>query len=209
MAAGQSRRLGAHANKLLLEFRGRSLLQHTIDVASSSQSMSCTLVVGADAGEVLDSVDVRRCAVVENANWREGIASSIRAGLAQHRDDEACIFLVADQPFIGIEDIDHLLVDHQSARGAIVALQAGEVWGTPMLFPARDFAALSNLGGDSGAKRYAEHHRKRLRFVDALCKSAFIDVDTIEDYRRLSSASIGSENPKTLQFQSPRSPRRS
>jgi molybdenum cofactor cytidylyltransferase len=209
MAAGGSRRLGAHANKLLLEFRGRPLLQHTIDAASSSQSMSCTLVVGADASEVLDSVDVRRCAVVKNPNWREGIASSIRAGLAQHQDDEACIFMVADQPFIGIEDIDRLLDDHQAARGAIVALQAGDVWGTPMLFPARDFDALSNLRGDSGAKRYAERHRKRLRFVDALFKDAFIDVDTIEDYRRLTSASSGSENPKTPQFRSPRSPRRS
>src|ERR1700680_107806 len=156
MAAGGSRRLGAHANKLLLAFRGRPLLQHAVDTASLSRAMNCTLVVGANAREVLESVDLRRCAVVENPKWREGIASSIRAGLTQHRDDEACIFMVADQPFIGVKDIDRLIAHHQASRDAIVALQARNVWGTPVLFPAHDFDALSNLHGDSGAKRFAE-----------------------------------------------------
>jgi CTP:molybdopterin cytidylyltransferase MocA len=197
MAAGGSRRLGARANKLLLAFRGRPLLQHAIDAASQSQVISCTLVVGANAREVLDSVDVRRSAVVDNPKWREGIASSIRAGLAQHRDDEACIFMVADQPFIGAEDINRLIAHHHAARDAIIAVQAGEVWGTPMLFPAHDFDALSKLHGDSGAKRVAEAQRGRLRFVAALSHDAFKDVDTIEDYDRITGGASGFENPKT------------
>ena len=208
MAAGESRRLGAHANKLLLDFRGRPLLQRAIDAASQSRSMTCTLVVGAGAKEVLESVDVRRCAVTANPHWLEGIASSIRAGLAQHRDDEACIFMVADQPFVGVDDIDRLIAHHHAARDAIIALQAGDVWGTPMLFPARDFDALSKLGGDSGAKRYAQRNRRRVRFVAALSNDAFVDVDTYEDYARLTGAVSGSENPEILQSRARRSPRR-
>jgi molybdenum cofactor cytidylyltransferase len=207
MAAGGSRRLGARANKLLLTFRDRPLLQHAIDAASQSQAISCTLVVGANAREILDSVDVRRCAVVDNPKWREGIASSIRAGLAQHRDDEACIFMVADQPYVGVEDIDRLIAHHHAAREAIIALQAGEVWGTPMLFPAHDFDALSKLHGDSGAKRVAEAQRRRLRFVAALSRDAFKDVDTIEDYERLTGAASGFENPKTPRSRVRESPR--
>ncbi len=208
MAAGGSRRLGAHANKLLLAFRGRPLLQHAVDTASLSQAMNCTLVVGANAREVLESVDLRRCAVVENPKWREGIASSIRAGLTQHRDDEACIFMVADQPFIGVKDIDRLIAHHQASRDAIVALQARNVWGTPVLFPAHDFDALSNLHGDSGAKRFAEAQSGRLQFVAALSDNAFADIDTIEDYERLTGAATGFENPKTLRSRVRKSPRR-
>ena len=208
MAAGESRRLRAHENKLLLAFRGRPLLQHAIDAASLSQAMSCTLVVGAGAKEILESVNVRRCAVTANPNWREGIASSIRAGLAQHRDDEACIFMVADQPFVGVEDIDRLIAHHRAAREAIIALHAGDVWGTPTLFPARDFDALSKLGGDSGAKRYAQGHKRRVRFVGALSNNAFLDVDTNDDYERLTGVVSGSENPRILQFHARRSPRR-
>jgi len=199
MAAGGSVRLGAHANKLLLAFRGRPLLQRAIDTASLSQATTCTLVVGARAKEVLDSVDVRRCAVVDNPEWREGIASSIRAGLTQHRNDEACIFMVADQPYVSSEDIDRLVAHHLTARDAIVALQAGEVWGTPMLFAARDFDALSKLHGDSGAKRFAKAQRGPMHFVAALTHNAFEDVDTIGDYERLTGVVSEFENPKTPQ----------
>jgi len=209
MAAGGSVRLGVHANKLLLAFRGHPLLQHAIDAASLSQATTCTLVVGAQARDVLDSVDVRRCAVVDNPEWREGIASSIRAGLTQHRNDEACIFMVADQPYVSIKDIARLIAHHLTARDAIVALQAGEVWGTPMLFPARDFDALSKLHGDSGAKRFAAAQRGRLHFVAALSDDAFEDVDTIEDYKRLTGVASGFENPKTPQSRVRRSPRHS
>jgi molybdenum cofactor cytidylyltransferase len=170
--------------------------------------MSCTLVLGEGEEEVLDQVDVRRCAVVDNPGWREGIASSIRVGLAQHRDDEACIFMVADQPFIGAADIDRLIAYHRSSRDAIVALQTGDVWGAPVLFPSRDFGALSNMHGDSGAKRYAQQHHERLRFVAALSHDAFKDIDTIDDYRLLTGAVIESENPKTRRSRALRSHRR-
>ena len=170
--------------------------------------MSCTLVVGAGAEEVLKQIDVRRCAVVDNQGWPEGIASSIRAGLAQHRHDEACIFMVADQPFIGAADIDQLIVYHQGSRDAIIALQAGDVWGTPMLFSSHDFGPLSKLHGDSGAKRYAQHQLTRIRFVTAHSHDAFKDVDTIDDYRRLTRAVIESENLRTPRSRARRALRR-
>jgi CTP:molybdopterin cytidylyltransferase MocA len=201
MAAGESKRLGRHANKLRLEFAGQSLLQRALDVASRSQAMTCTLVVGADAERVLDAIDLRRCVVVYNHVWAEGIASSIRAGLAFHEDDEACCFMVADQPFISVEDVNRVIAHHLASRQSIIALQAGDVWGTPVLFPAHDFASLSKLHGDKGAKRYAEQHLSRVRFVAALSKDAFLDVDTKEDYERLLLSER--KNPRIRRFQPP------
>ena len=142
-------------------------------------------MVGAEADEVLSVVNIRRCSIIRNGRWAEGIASSVRAGLAQHRDDEACIFLVADQPFVGAGDINRLIAHHRAERDVIVALQAGSVWGTPVLFPARDYSQLERLRGDAGAKRLAQAHQARLRFVPALSASAFMDVDTDADYKRL------------------------
>ena len=147
--------------------------------------MSCTLVLGADAKRVLETIDPRRCSVVCNAGWREGIASSLRAGMAQHRDDEACIFMVADQPYVGPADVNRLIAHHLAERDAIVALQAGTVWGTPVLFPRSDFPALERLRGDEGAKRLAQSHGSRLRLVAALSPAVFTDVDTSADYEEL------------------------
>ncbi len=182
LAAGESRRLGGALNKLVLPLSGRPIVQRAIDLASQSHALTCTLVVGADAERVLAAVDVRRCAVVENREWKEGIASSIRAGLAQHRGDEACVFIVGDQPYVELDDVNGLIAHHLADREAIVALHAGDVWGTPMLFPRADFSALAALRGDQGAKRYALAQKRRLRFVKARSRHAFADVDTNADY---------------------------
>jgi len=185
LAAGEGRRFGRAQLKLLAPLAGKALVQHAIDAASTSQAMSCTLVVGAQAHEVLSGVDLRRCAVVHNPRWSEGIASSVRVGLAQHREDKACIFMVADQPHIRADDLNRLIAHHLAEREAIVALQAGEIWGTPVLFPARDFSALGRLRGDAGAKRLVQAQRSRLRFVPAVSSQAFADVDTAADYEQV------------------------
>ena len=139
LAAGQSHRFGTGDSKLLLPVAGKSLVQHAIDAAAQSLASSCTLVVGAHAEEILQSVDSRRCAVVDNPDWREGIASSLRAGLAQHLDDDACIFMVADQPFVNAVDLDQLIRRFMERRTSMVALRSNDVWGSPMLFPQSDF----------------------------------------------------------------------
>ena len=185
LAAGESRRYGKDENKLLLTFAGASIVQHAIDTASISQAMSCTLVLGAEADRVLAAVDPRRCSVVRNWGWREGIASSLRAGLDRHLDDEACIFMVADQPYVGPGDVNRLISRHLDERDAIVALQAGDVWGTPVLFPRADFPKLERLRGDEGAKPLAQSQGSRLRFVAAISAAAFADVDTRADYERV------------------------
>lgn len=185
LAAGQSHRFGTGDSKLLLPVAGKSLVQHAIDAAAQSLASSCTLVVGAHAEEILQSVDTRRCAVVDNPDWREGITSSLRAGLAQHLDDDACIFMVADQPFIKAVDVDHLIRRFMERRTSMVALRSNDVWGSPMLFPQSDFHALHGLHGDAGAKQYALQHAPRVEFVEAAQSKAFADVDTQQDYERL------------------------
>jgi len=185
LAAGAGRRFGQARNKLLTVVRGKPLVQHAIDAAAASHAMGCTVVTGANSTDILACVELRRCCAIENALWQEGIAASIRTGLACHRDDDACIFLVGDQPFVQSTDIDRLIAAFMHDRNAIVALQAAKVWGTPVLFPRRDFAALSRLRGDEGAKRYAARQEKRLRFVTAVSKDAFADVDSRADAKTM------------------------
>lgn len=188
LAAGQSRRFGGGEPKLLLPFGGKPLVQHVIDAAAASASANCTLVVGAYAEKILELVDSRRCAIIENSDWQEGIASSIRTGLGLHLDDEACIFVVGDQPFVTTADFDGLIEAHQSQEDAIAALKSADVWGSPILFPRTDFEELRKLRGDSGAKRCAEGHQDRVIYVNAWDRNVFTDVDTVRDYERITAS---------------------
>ena len=133
-----------------------------------------------------------------NEAWGEGIVASIRSGVRCAAESDACIFMLADQPFVTSDDIDALL--HCSAdlcsadlygRLPIIALRSGKIWGAPVLFPRQDFAALARLAGDVGAKGYAESQRRRLRFVTARDPRAFRDVDSLSDLRMLEALFVG------------------
>jgi CTP:molybdopterin cytidylyltransferase MocA len=182
LAAGAGERFGG--DKLTSMLRGRLLAQGAIDAASSSRAVACFLVVGAHAESLLAVVDPRRCAIVTNGRWREGIASSIRAGIAAAGSYDACIFLLGDQPYVAREDINALIREFELHPASIVALRAAGVWGAPVAFPRRDYAALAKLKGDVGAKSYAQSERRRLRFVRAADARAFEDVDTKADLHR-------------------------
>jgi molybdenum cofactor cytidylyltransferase len=192
LAGGPGSRFPGDRHKLLVPLGGKPLAQHAIDAAAQCDALSCTLVLGANAEQLAYLLDTRRCAVVVNEGWREGIAASLRAGLARHRDDDACIFLVADQPFVSFGDLNALIKRFRRHSQAILALRAGRVWGAPVLFPRRDFGALLRLRGDAGAKRYALTKRQRLLFVPASDARAFEDIDTPEDARRVSGQYGGS-----------------
>ncbi|HEY5095697.1 MAG TPA: nucleotidyltransferase family protein [Candidatus Eremiobacteraceae bacterium] len=189
LAAGSGSRFGGR--KLIADFKGRPLLQRAIDAACGSRARICVLVLGADSESVLDRVESRRCSIVLNGAWPEGIASSIRTGLALALEFDACVFMLADQPFVTSANIDSLC----NAAGVrpgdrqrpppIVALRMGRAWGSPVLFPRHDFAALERLEGDAGAKRYAQSQTRRLRFVTAGDPRAFCDIDSPADLRAL------------------------
>lgn len=192
LAAGEGRRFGGQ--KLLASVGGEPLLQRAIDAACGADVLTCTLIVGADAERTVAAVNTRRCNIAFNRAWRDGLSASIRCGLRTHADDDACIMLLGDQPFVTTTDLDRLIAtwsgrirstEQPKAWAPIVALRAGDVWGSPMLFPRRDFAALRKLTGDIGAKRYAEQQKERLLFVDAADARAFTDIDTRTDLSRL------------------------
>jgi CTP:molybdopterin cytidylyltransferase MocA len=190
LAAGASTRF-RNGDKLLANFGDKPLVQHAIDAACASRAVYCAIVVGADREAIKTETDMRRCAVIENEGWREGIASSIRCALRNRCDDNATIFVVGDEPFVTAGDIDALIGEHDNHPNAIVALRAGEVWGTPVLFPRTDYPALLKLRGDRGAKTFAKGQTNRVRFVSAANSRAFTDIDTEADLKRANT-----DNPK-------------
>ena len=194
LAGGAGRRFAKAASKLTARLNAKPLLQYAIDAASASRAMGCTLVLGAATEQILACIDPRRCSIVENSHWQEGLASSLRCGLQIHAADDGCIFVLGDQPFVQAADIDRLIRVFTQERNCIIALRARAVWGAPILFPRADFGGLLKLRGDYGAKPYAERQRKRVRFVDAVDERAFRDIDVHSDFQKLSHSTLRAEH---------------
>jgi molybdenum cofactor cytidylyltransferase len=187
LAAGGSSRLGRP--KQLLPYGEKSLVQHVLDTALAASPKHVVLVTGAIRILVQFSGSVQ---VVNNAEWKEGIASSIRSGLKAVLKIEpgidAVIFVVCDQPYISATLLQELMDAHAATGKEIVASSYADTVGIPALFGKSFFDALMQLKGDEGAKRIIMQNPGSVAVVDF--PRGNIDIDTAGDYAALQGKDI-------------------
>jgi len=182
LAAGTSTRFGD--SKLVQQFRGKSLIQHALLATHAACGGSVYLVVGHDQHCVVEAAAGLYDNIVMNNRHQDGIGSSIAAGVGACSENAAAILIVlADQPLITAAHLKNLIATWSGDDSEIVASTFDGNTGPPILFPEKAFPALSELRGDSGAKKLLENNAFVVRSVD--CPAAGVDVDTPADLRRL------------------------
>ncbi|TBW27152.1 NTP transferase domain-containing protein [Gramella sp. KN1008] len=185
LAAGASSRLGSP--KQLVEFHGKALLQHMIDIAASMDFYSKVLVLGANLDQVKDGIDSADFAVVNNDDWEKGMASSIRKGLKRSLEIEEeldhLLILLSDQPFVTKEEIRKLISRQLQNDIKATFSQYNEDIGVPAIFSKEAFSDLRNLRGDHGAKKLI--YQKEFEFKTVRFQKGDFDVDTKEDVELL------------------------
>ncbi len=186
LAAGSSLRLGQP--KQLLLYKGKTLLQLMIQAANNSMAQSTMVVLGANAGTIRKSMDFFEVYLTENADWQEGMASSIRHGLNAllERDPttDAVIILLCDQPFVSADLLNDLISKHQETGKPVVACRYNNIPAVPALFHKKIFPELLQLKGDVGAKAIINKHTNELVQVDFL--KGNVDIDSLADYEKIS-----------------------
>ena len=181
LAAGASSRLGRA--KQLLTFGGKCLVRHVVDTAAAAACSPIVVVVGARAGSVLEALAGSEAQAVENPEWREGIAGSLRRGIqALPEQVNAAIVLLCDQPAVSPALLRALVATQRNTGKAIVACRWNDTTGPPALFLREQFPALLALSGDEGARSILRNAGDGAAFVE-FPDGAF-DVDTPEDWAR-------------------------
>ena len=185
LAAGASTRFGS--TKQLVRVNGRPLLHTVVSRAAELAGHSVTVVLGAHAGELAPLLKHSPAAVAVNREWSEGIASSIREGLAHTpATADGVLIVLADQAAVTIEDLRRLASTWRRNPNSLVAAQyAGRV-GVPAIFPRWCFRELNELRGDRGAQTLLQRHIDRL--VRLPMPSAELDIDRPEDLLALEVA---------------------
>jgi molybdenum cofactor cytidylyltransferase len=188
LAAGAATRMGRA--KQLLEFEGRTLLEHAIQQASLAGFEPLIVVLGAHAAEIRPALAGQIVEVVLNEKWESGMGSSLTLGLARVREIAprlpALAVLLADQPRIRTDHLQGMRRLFEKQACACVAAEYSGTLGAPAIFRESQFAALAALPPESGAGQL-------LRSSDVpVCRyplpEAAIDVDTPEDYAALNRA---------------------
>ena len=184
LAAGASTRFGS--TKQLVRVNGRPLMLTVVSRAVELAGHSVTVVLGARASELAPLLRHSPASVSINREWPEGIASSIRAGIAHAPSTaDGVLIVLADQAAVTTEDLRRLAGLWRRDPTAIVAAQYGGSLGVPAIFPRWCFHELMELRGERGAQLLLHRHVDRLARLPM--PSAELDIDTPEDLLALSA----------------------
>lgn len=182
LAAGEGRRLGSDEPKALAELEGRPLVEHAIRTLSSGGCAQVVVVVGAGAAQVVERADLGDARVVDNPAWREGMGSSVRAGLAALPDDAgAAVLALVDQPGIGPEAVRRLIRAWRDGAEIAVATYQGRQRNPVLLDRVHWEPAAAAAVGDVGARGYVRSRSDVV--VGVACEDVAdpADVDTPAD----------------------------
>lgn len=181
LAAGASGRMGTL--KQLLELDGKPLLVRAVEAALASPAWPVVVVLGAHAERIQPALARHPVLIADNPAWTEGMASSIRAGVATlqqfSRHLDAALLALCDQPAFSSDTIAQLVATYHASGRSIVAARYGGRLAAPALFGREHFPALAHLTGEEGARALLNDQPDRVAAVDLPALAA--DLDTPVD----------------------------
>jgi molybdenum cofactor cytidylyltransferase len=180
LAAGRSTRMGA--NKLLELVSGEPIVRTVATAARASAADRVVVVTGhqADAvGRALAGLDIE---IVHNEAFADGLASSLRAGLAALDPDvDGVLVALGDMPDVSAQHMDRLIAAFSPADGRdiVVPVRHGKR-GNPVLWARAYLPEMAALSGDTGAKHLLGRHDEAIVEVDLESDAVLADIDTPE-----------------------------
>jgi molybdenum cofactor cytidylyltransferase len=177
LAAGGARRFGSP--KQLAELEGVPLLQHAIDAMLAVPALDRVVVVlGAVAEEVAAAVKFASAEPVVCPEWQEGMAASLRCGVADLPEADWVVVTLGDMPGVTPEAIEAVIAACGPDVDAVRAEYGGR-GGHPVVLSRALLDRVDGLRGDVGARDLLRDARTRP--VEALHLARPDDVDTPEE----------------------------
>lgn len=179
LAAGLSSR--ANTYKMTLMFEGKTIIEHSI--GNMLNVCERIIVIGGYRIECLEPI-VNRYEKVElafNENYLDGMFSSVKKGFSLIKGDKF-FFIPGDYPLINSEVYMELL-KHEG--DVIIPTYEGRK-GHPILFKN---SAAGEILGENKYSNLREYIRdKKQMLIPVNCRGILMDVDTMEDYERLTAS---------------------
>ena len=191
LAAGRSERMGRN-NKLLLNVDGIPLVRKSAINILNSDVTSMTVVTGFDENKIVNALSGLNVNFVKNINFREGLSSSLKAGLANITPSpSAVIICLADMPKIQPEHINQLIENFDPLRGWEICIPTNNgKRGNPVLIGSRFFPYIFETSGDFGAKQVMKQHSDKIVEVEIGTSDIHFDIDTQDEYENFTTRSI-------------------
>ncbi len=177
LAAGSGSRFHGPSHKLLAQIDGKAVVSFAIEALISAK-LDYKVIVGGCVN--LSNLVPPGLVVLDNPNWRTGMATSLQVGISYAIDLNADFVIVGlgDQPFISSSTWTKLA----EVQGCALAVASyGGVSRNPVRIERSLFERLPK-DGDEGARQLIRENRDKVCYVE--CEGSPFDIDTWEDLDR-------------------------
>ena len=179
MASGLGKRFGS--NKLLAKFKGKTLLEITLDL--TGDRLFAKRIVVTRSKEVAELCKKKNVDVILHSMPNRN--DTVRLGIQAMEDMEGCMFCPCDQPLLKRESLKKAIDMFKREDGRILRFACGKNYGTPILFHSKYFKELKNLPEKAGGSYLVKKYPEKVKPILVEEKELF-DIDTKKDLEILS-----------------------
>lgn len=192
LAAGESKRM--NAPKMLLPFRGKTIIETIIVNVNESDVDRILVVVGAEKDKVVEVIKKYPVGICYNENFKQGMLSSVKCGFAQLPEGyDAALVFPGDQPMISSEIINKVIAEYRNSdKGLVMPVYDGKR-GHPLLISPLYNGIVEHLEDKETDPGEPSVHGLRFLLkkypgdvleVEADSDEILRDIDTQEDYQK-------------------------
>jgi molybdenum cofactor cytidylyltransferase len=181
LAAGAATRMGQL--KQLLPLGAETLLSNVIRQSREAGFDRQVVVAGAEGPRVAEAARQHGAEVVVNAQWQQGMGSSIREGIAyiagSYPETVSAAIILADQPLVTASHLRAMRELRDQLDVPVVAAEYEGEFGAPAVFHRSLFASLRALLPEVGARHLLRSAAVPVRGFPL--PEAAVDLDTPAD----------------------------
>lgn len=181
LAAGESRRMGFP--KMLLNFKGKTMIETVIGNIKSSGLANIIVVLGANHHLLTEIVVAESVKYCYNNYYQDGMLSSVKCGFRNLPSDmEAAIVFQGDQPLIKPSVISCLIDSFRTSGKGIIMPVFENKRGHPLLISCRYRNEVDKLDAHFGLRSLAYQFPDDVLEVETEEPGILRDFDTYGDY---------------------------
>ena len=199
LAAGAGRRFGGDGGgaKLLADCAGAPVIRRTAEAVLAGGFDSVLVATGAAHQAIAAALEGCDCRIVPTPDWEEGMAASLRRGLAALAPEAKGVFVfLGDMPLVPV-DLCGSLAQLASEAGYAARPRVAGQPGHPAAFTRAAFADLAQLSGDVGAAALLKGRTEGVAYLDTEERGAVLDIDTPADLAEAARAWAACETSAT------------
>jgi molybdenum cofactor cytidylyltransferase len=187
LAAGYSSRAEG-AFKPLLKLGDYTIVERTVTSHLDAGIQDVRVVVGYRADEVIEAVKHLGISIVRNPYFDKGMFSSIQAGVSTLEPEVQAFFIMpVDIPLVDPATIRAIHDNYKrNSCGITYPIYRGKK-GHPPLITRRYISEIMESQAPDGLRGILNSHKAESCCMETNDEAILLDIDTLEDYRRLMS----------------------